>query len=204
MWRKCSTRFKPCFQTLVCRIGPEDLVEPKLKLILGLVWTLIVRWQLGSHDKSARVQLLGFVNQKMTIKVNNFTSDWRDGRAIVALVESVFDVTLDVKEEDTPLHKTETAMSFAEGHAIPKVLAPDDLISDLCDEVRGSECVFSFAASLLTNTRFSLSVVCDDVLVLLSAPQQICRVYARQGRALEQSRFNADCNCERCDRRTSI
>lgn len=49
-------------------IGPEDVVEPKLKLILGLIWTIILRYQIqrGEDDGgSARSELLKWVRSKI-------------------------------------------------------------------------------------------------------------------------------------------
>jgi hypothetical protein len=37
-------------------IGPEDLVDPKLKLILGLVWVLILRYQIQKNWKKCERQ----------------------------------------------------------------------------------------------------------------------------------------------------
>ncbi len=124
-------------------IGPEDLVEPKLKLILGLVWTIILRWQLGKGGSvdggtGIRNELLAYVNNKLPppLEVKNFAADWRDGRAIVALVESTFQVDLGLGPSDPALHKAEVAMTYVERNAnIPKVLAPEDMVSEHVDEL---------------------------------------------------------------------
>jgi hypothetical protein len=76
------------------------------------------------------------VNAKLGFEVKNFTSDWRDGRALVALVESVFSVSLGLDGSATALQKAEAAMEYVEKHAqIPKVLAPEDLVSEHVDEL---------------------------------------------------------------------
>lgn len=90
-------------------IGNEDIVEPKRKLILGLIWTIILRYQIqrGEDDgNSARSELLKWVRSKIPeydIKVlacvcqchlhshsrlQNFAQDWCSGKAICALAEA--------------------------------------------------------------------------------------------------------------------
>jgi hypothetical protein len=108
----------------------------------GLVWTIILRWQLGKgsvdggSSGGVRAELLAYVNTKLNFEVRNFTSDWRDGRALVALVESVFSVSLGLAKNHSALHKAETAMEYAKQHAlIPIVLAPEDLVSEHVDEL---------------------------------------------------------------------
>ena len=100
-----------------CSIGPGDLNEHNLKLILGLIWTLILRYQLGigqeeeppapatevkagekkpeqrktkKASQSAKKILLGWVQANLPdVKVTNFTTDWNDGRKLSALVDSM-------------------------------------------------------------------------------------------------------------------
>ena len=80
----------------------SDIVDCKLKLILGLIWTLILHYSIsmpmwdGDEEQSEKPQqtpkqrLLSWVQNKLTdLPVNNFTTAWNDGKAMGALVDSV-------------------------------------------------------------------------------------------------------------------
>jgi filamin len=87
--------------TLV-NIDSTDITDCKLKLIMGLIWTLILHYsismpmydgpELGGHveDKTPKQRLLGWMQNKVPgLPINNFTSDWQDGIRVGALVDSV-------------------------------------------------------------------------------------------------------------------
>jgi len=87
--------------TLV-NIDSTDITDCKLKLIMGLIWTLILHYsismpmydgpELGGHveDKTPKQRLLGWMQNKVPgVPINNFTSDWQDGIKVGALVDSV-------------------------------------------------------------------------------------------------------------------
>lgn len=79
-------------------------MDGKLKLILGLIWTLILHysitmpmWEGENSDPNKRgkyatpkQKLLDWINSRMPpdMPISNFTTDWNDGRAIGALVDS--------------------------------------------------------------------------------------------------------------------
>jgi len=70
-------------------IGPEDITDCNLKLILGLIWTIILRYQIqkSSAGGSAKNDLLEWVRRKIPeCNVNDFTNSWADGRAVCHLV----------------------------------------------------------------------------------------------------------------------
>lgn len=85
-------------------IDSTHLVDGKLKLILGLIWTLILHysitmpmWEGESTDPNKRgkyatpkQKLLDWINSRMPpeLPIANFTTDWNDGLAIGALVDS--------------------------------------------------------------------------------------------------------------------
>jgi len=77
-------------------------VDHKLKLILGLLWTLILHYSISmpmweddegephSHDKTPKQRLLGWIQARVPDKpIGNFTTDWNDGTSIGALVDAV-------------------------------------------------------------------------------------------------------------------
>eukprot|EP00731_Ephydatia_muelleri_P012451 Em0006g1345a len=85
-------------------IGTGDIVTPNLKLILGLVWTLILHYQIshgfqidgsnsprhGGHSgHSAKQALLDYIRDKLPNKtIKNLTTDWNDGILIASLVDA--------------------------------------------------------------------------------------------------------------------
>jgi len=76
-------------------ISNQDITEGKLKLILGLIWTLILRYQINKindsgNNSSAKNELLEWVRKKIPeYNIQGFTKDWNDGRAINALVNAM-------------------------------------------------------------------------------------------------------------------
>eukprot|EP01097_Dermamoeba_algensis_P011703 TRINITY_DN9187_c0_g1_i1.p1 TRINITY_DN9187_c0_g1~~TRINITY_DN9187_c0_g1_i1.p1 ORF type:complete len:497 (+),score=115.12 TRINITY_DN9187_c0_g1_i1:135-1625(+) len=74
-------------------ISGEDITEGRLKLILGLIWTLILRYHInkkGGEDTSAKSDLLKWIRSKIPdYNIQNFQRDWNDGRAICALVDAL-------------------------------------------------------------------------------------------------------------------
>lgn len=118
-------------------IGPEDVVEPKLKLILGLIWTIILRYQIqrGEDDGgSARSELLKWVRSKIPeYDIKNFDKDWRSGKAICALAEAVEPGQMKLPQDfkNDPLTDATMGMKKAEDNmGIPMVLYPEDMVSD--------------------------------------------------------------------------
>ena len=80
-------------------IGAEDIFEGNANIILGLIWTLILKYQisLGEDDdgSNAKNDLLEWVRSKIgpstpyNYPVDNFTKDWNDGRRLAALVDAL-------------------------------------------------------------------------------------------------------------------
>jgi len=79
----------------------SDIVDQKLKLIMGLIWTLILHYSISmpmwededpdaTKDQTPKQRLLEWIRSKIPEKnITNFTSDWNDGTAIAALVDAL-------------------------------------------------------------------------------------------------------------------
>ncbi|KAI1239596.1 hypothetical protein IHE44_0012722 [Lamprotornis superbus] len=78
----------------------KAIVDGNLKLILGLIWTLILHYSISmpmweeEEDDEGRHQtpkqrLLGWIQNKVPqLPITNFNRDWRDGKALGALVDN--------------------------------------------------------------------------------------------------------------------
>ena len=63
--------------------GSEDIVHGSLKLILGLVWHLILRYQIGKTKFPPKKLMLAWLKAVIPdLHISNFTSDWNDGVAL--------------------------------------------------------------------------------------------------------------------------
>lgn len=69
-------------------IGNVDIVNGNLKLILGLIWSLIVRYQIGRSKFPPRKLMLAWLQAALPeCKVSNLTTDWNSGVLLSALCD---------------------------------------------------------------------------------------------------------------------
>lgn len=75
----------------------ENILEENEVLILGMVWSLILRFaveEISEGDRTAKEGLLLWAQKKIgeasggTIKVNNFHNSWQDGTAFCSLIHA--------------------------------------------------------------------------------------------------------------------
>lgn len=74
-------------------IGAEDVVDGNRKIILGLIWTLILRFTINDINEegmTAKEGLLLWCQRKTAcydeVEVRDFSSSWSDGLALYVLV----------------------------------------------------------------------------------------------------------------------
>lgn len=72
-------------------IGSDDINGGNLRIILGLIWTLILRFEIQcGGDGGDTNDLLEWVRSKIPeYDIKNFTKDWNDGRAVCALTNAM-------------------------------------------------------------------------------------------------------------------
>ncbi|XP_078264997.1 dystrophin isoform X3 [Rhinoraja longicauda] len=125
-------------------IGGSDIVDGNHKLTLGLIWSIILHWQVKDVMKGimANLQqtnsekiLLSWVRQSIRnykpVNVVNFTSSWSDGFALNALIHShrpdLFEWK-DVAKLQSANERLDHAFNVAKQHlGIEKLLDPEDV-----------------------------------------------------------------------------
>ncbi|BEI94756.1 uncharacterized protein CcaverHIS019_0703370 [Cutaneotrichosporon cavernicola] len=122
-------------------IGPEDIVDGNVKLILGMIWTLILRFTISGITEeglSAKDGLLLWCQRKTTpyaeVDVQNFRQSWTDGLAFCALIHRHRPELLDWDHLDKHDGRGNTELAFKiaeESLGIPRLLE----VSDICDVV---------------------------------------------------------------------
>jgi len=120
-------------------IGPEDITDKNLKLILGLIWTIILRYQIqkiSGAGGSAKNDLLEWVRRKIPeCEVRDFTNSWADGRAICHLTEALKPGVFPPGFQEQirgrpPLENATNGETKAEQElGIPQILAPEDMVA---------------------------------------------------------------------------
>uniref|UniRef100_A0A671Z337 Dystrophin n=1 Tax=Sparus aurata TaxID=8175 RepID=A0A671Z337_SPAAU len=125
-------------------IGAADIVDGNHKLILGLIWSIILHWQVkdvmkdvmaGLQQTNSEKILLSWVRQNTRqypqVNVVNFSSSWNDGLAFNALIHShrpeLFDWS-SVEKKTSAIDRLEHAFNKAEQHlGIERLLDPEDV-----------------------------------------------------------------------------
>ncbi|CAH8522190.1 unnamed protein product [Dicrocoelium dendriticum] len=131
-------------------IDSSHIVDCNLKLILGLIWTLIMHFSISlptwddekqkpQDDKGPKQRLQSWLVQKMPEPpVRNFTTDWNNGIAVGALVDACAPgLCPDWPDWDKrqALRNATEAMTAAEDWlSVPQLIRPEELINPNVDE----------------------------------------------------------------------
>jgi filamin len=117
-------------------IDATDIHTGKPKLILGLIWTLILRYQIqmGGEGASPKQELLDWVNRQIAPyehipQARNFTDSWQDGKILSALTDSLHPGVVETKGLHEPLRDTAHAMAVSEReYQIPQLVDAADMV----------------------------------------------------------------------------
>ncbi|XP_071405486.1 utrophin isoform X5 [Pithys albifrons albifrons] len=131
-------------------IGGTDIVDGNHKLTLGLLWSIILHWQVKDVMKNIMSDLqqtnsekilLSWVRQSTRpysqVNVLNFTTSWADGLAFNAVIHrhkpELF--SWDKVLKMSPVERLENAFNIAKNHlGIEKLLDPEDVAVQLPDK----------------------------------------------------------------------
>jgi hypothetical protein len=117
-------------------IGPEDMVDGELKLILGLIWTLILRYTINrgnGQEQFSKFGLLAWVQNQIKpygVTCKDFTTSWHDGSVIYALTDSLNPGKLDFSTRSgNAVADTQKALDYAQKEfSIPALIEAQDLV----------------------------------------------------------------------------
>lgn len=118
-------------------IGAEEIVDGNIKMTLGMIWTIILRFaiqDISVEEMSAKEGLLLWCQRKTApyknVSVNNFHMSFKDGLAFCALIHRHRPELIDydsLKKSDD-IHNLNTAFDVAEKHLdIPRMLDAEDI-----------------------------------------------------------------------------
>ncbi|XP_034056084.1 spectrin family protein isoform X5 [Gymnodraco acuticeps] len=131
-------------------MGSHDIVDGNHRLTLGLIWTIILRFQIqdisvetgdNKERKSAKEALLLWCQMKTAgypnVNIHNFTTSWRDGLAFSAIVHKHRPdvIEFDNLKRSNAHYNLQNAFNVAEKDlGLTKLLDPEDVNVDQPDE----------------------------------------------------------------------
>lgn len=126
-------------------IGAEDVVDGNRKIILGLIWTLILRFTISDINEegmTAKEGLLLWCQRKTAcyegVEVRDFSTSWNDGLAFCALLDIHRPDLIDFDTLDKSDHKGNMQLAF--DIASKEIGIPDLLdVEDVADVPRPDE-----------------------------------------------------------------
>ncbi|KAI9837451.1 MAG: hypothetical protein M1819_007099 [Sarea resinae] len=126
-------------------IGAEDVVDGNRKIILGLIWTLILRFTISDINEegmTAKEGLLLWCQRKTAcyddVEVRDFSSSWNDGLAFCALLDIHRPDLIDYDSLDKNDHRGNMELAF--DIASKEIGIPDLLdVEDVADVAKPDE-----------------------------------------------------------------
>ncbi|XP_077455023.1 plectin isoform X4 [Stigmatopora argus] len=128
-------------QVKLVNIRNDDIADGNPKLTLGLIWTIILHFQISdiqvngqSEDMTAKEKLLLW-SQRMTdgyqgLRCDNFSTSWRDGKLFNAVIHKHYPRLIDMGKlhHQTNLQNLEQAFNVAEKDlGVTRLLDPEDV-----------------------------------------------------------------------------
>ncbi|XP_039176234.1 dystonin isoform X22 [Crotalus tigris] len=144
-------------QVKLVNIRNDDITDGNPKLTLGLIWTIILHFQISdihvtgeSEDMSAKERLLLWTQQITEgyagVRCENFTTCWRDGRLFNAIIHKYRPDLVDMNTVavQSNLANLEHAFFVAEKLGVARLLDPEDVDVSSPDE----KSVITYVSSL--------------------------------------------------------
>ncbi|XP_054035914.1 dystonin isoform X2 [Dryobates pubescens] len=144
-------------QVKLVNIRNDDITDGNPKLTLGLIWTIILHFQISdihvtgeSEDMSAKERLLLWSQQTTEgyagIRCENFTTCWRDGRLFNAIIHKYRPDLIDMNSVAVQSNHAnlEHAFFVAEKLGVARLLDPEDVDVSSPDE----KSVITYVSSL--------------------------------------------------------
>ncbi|XP_043923328.1 plectin isoform X4 [Protopterus annectens] len=128
-------------QVKLVNIRNDDIADGNPKLTLGLIWTIILHFQISdiqvtgqSDDMTAKEKLLLW-SQRMVegyqgLRCDNFTTSWRDGKLFNAIIHKHRPMYIDMKKvyRQSNLENLDQAFTVAERElGVDRLLDPEDV-----------------------------------------------------------------------------
>ncbi|XP_074531275.1 dystonin isoform X18 [Halichoeres trimaculatus] len=134
-------------QVKLVNIRNDDITDGNPKLTLGLIWTIILHFQISeihvtgeSEDMTAKERLLLWSKQitegYVGVRCDNFTTSWRDGRLFNAIIHKYRPDMVDMSRVSTQTNRSnlEHAFGVAEQLGVARLLDPEDVDVQSPDE----------------------------------------------------------------------
>eukprot|EP00047_Mylnosiga_fluctuans_P010684 m.17538 g.17538 ORF g.17538 m.17538 type:complete len:232 (+) comp3252_c0_seq1:66-761(+) len=123
------------YGVVLVNIGASDVVDFHRDIVLGLIWTLIQKFEL----RLSRSELLHWaqdhVAARSSMQITNLTTDWNSGAALRALVASCAGMPEPGPASYSPAEEIAEAMQLAKLHLnVDPLIEPDDLANPSVDE----------------------------------------------------------------------
>ncbi|XP_049750751.1 dystonin isoform X14 [Elephas maximus indicus] len=144
-------------QVKLVNIRNDDITDGNPKLTLGLIWTIILHFQISdihvtgeSEDMSAKERLLLWTQQATEgyagIRCENFTTCWRDGKLFNAIIHKYRPDLIDMNTVavQSNIANLEHAFYVAEKIGVIRLLDPEDVDVSSPDE----KSVITYVSSL--------------------------------------------------------
>ncbi|TMS04779.1 hypothetical protein E3U43_009936 [Larimichthys crocea] len=134
-------------QVKLVNIRNDDITDGNPKLTLGLIWTIILHFQISeihvtgeSEDMTAKERLLLWSKQitegYVGVRCDNFTTSWRDGRLFNAIIHKYRPDMVDMTHVSSQTNRSnlEHAFCAAEQLGVARLLDPEDVDVQSPDE----------------------------------------------------------------------